>query len=122
MVHDTIHILACVYDRFQDDAGRPVRVIKEYDNESDKLGNIVGKSLKECKDICSGMNNCWSFAFNPKQGFTTKCWFFAKILRGNESTYSGRKSKIFTVYKKCREMIIISVLKCYAKYKTACFL
>ena len=101
MTYDIGKILGCFYDRFQNG------IVKD---EGNYLDEVKGKSIGKCGEICDGMTNCWSFGFAATgQGTppTSKCWFHDKILKGNEQTKPW--GIIYTVYKKCRELIVILV-------------
>ena len=62
------------------------------------VGSDVGKSQKECEDICDNNEKCKSFSYQPAK---QRCWLKNKQLTGNEPQQLYRGA--YTVYKSCGE-------------------
>ena len=65
------------------------------------VGSDVGKSQKECEDICDNNEKCKSFSYAPVQ---QSCYLKNKQLTGNEPQKKFKKyTGGYTVYKSCGE-------------------
>ena len=64
------------------------------------LGYEVGKSQKECEDICDNNEKCKSFSYQPAQ---QTCYLKNKQLTGNEPQQQKSSWGAYTVYKSCGE-------------------